>query len=121
MTEDKRTTLIVEQLNRIQASITGVEGQIRDLDSRVTDVKESLQEEILSVKGEMLQFQLTRDKLEDVYIWSKTFRETVTISEVERLRAEVEVLRQFRAKASMIFVAVQFAMGAILFWMKVGG
>ena len=128
MTEKEGTAAIFEYLTKIQTSVDGMTGQLRDveghlreLDLRVTDVKDSMRQEMETVREEILQFQLTRTKIEDVYNWSKKFQETVTISEVERLRAEVETLRQFRAKATMVFFTVQAMMGAGLFWKEMFG
>tara|TARA_Y100000592_G_scaffold94261_1_gene158730 strand:+ start:310 stop:699 length:390 start_codon:yes stop_codon:yes gene_type:complete len=128
MTDAEGTAAIFEYLTKIQTSVDGmtgqlrdVEGHLRDLDLRVSDVKESVRQEMENVREEVLQFQLTRNKIEDVHTWSKKFRETVTISEVERLRAEVENLRQFRAKATMIFITVQAMMGAAMFWKQMLG
>jgi len=128
MTDKEGTAAIFEYLTKIQTSVDGmtgqlrdVEGRLRELDVRVSDVKNSVREEMESVREEILQFQLTRNKIEDVYNWSRKFQETVTISEVERLRAEVENLRQFRAKATMVFVTVQALMGAGLFWKQMFG
>jgi DNA repair ATPase RecN len=128
MTDAEGKAAIFEYLTKIQTSVDGMTGQLRDveghlreLDLRVSDVKESMRQEMETVREEILQFQLTRTKIEDVYVWSKKFRETVTISEVERLRSEVETLRQFRAKATMIFFTVQAMMGAALFWKQMFG
>lgn len=128
MTEKEGTAAIFEYLTKIQTSVDGMTGQLRDveghlreLDLRVTDVKDSMRQEMETVREEILQFQLTRTKIEDVYNWSKKFQETVTIGEVERLRAEVETLRQFRAKATMVFFTVQAMMGAGLFWKQMFG
>jgi len=128
MTDKEGTAAIFEYLTKIQTSVDGMTGQLRDveghlreLDIRVSDVKNSVREEMETVREEILQFQLTRNKIEDVYNWSRKFQETVTISEVERLRSEVETLRQFRAKATMVFFTVQAMMGAALFWKQMFG
>ena len=128
MTDGEGTAAIFEYLTKIQTSVDGMSGQLRDvevhlreLDARVSDVKDSMRQEMEAVRDEILQFQLTRTKIEDVYNWSRKFQETVTISEVERLRSEVETLRQFRAKATMIFFTVQAMMGAGLFWKQMFG
>lgn len=128
MTDKEGTAAIFEYLTKIQTSVDGMTGQLRDveghlreLDLRVSDVKNSVREEMETVREEILQFQLTRNKIEDVYNWSRKFQETVTISEVERLRSEVETLRQFRAKATMVFFTVQAMMGAGLFWKQMFG
>lgn len=128
MTDGEGTAAIFEYLTKIQTSVDGMSGQLRDveghlreLDVRVSDVKDSVRQEMEAVRDEILQFQLTRTKIEEVYSWSRKFQDTVTISEVERLRAEVENLRQFRAKATMVFVTVQALMGAGLFWKQMIG
>lgn len=128
MTDKEGTSAIFEYLTKIQTSVDGMSGQLRDveghlreLDVRVSDVKSSVRQEMEAVRDEILQFQLTRTKIEEVYSWSRKFQDTVTISEVERLRAEVENLRQFRAKATMVFVTVQALMGAGLFWKQMFG
>ena len=65
----------------MSGQLRGVEVHLRELDARV-QVKDSMRQEMEAVRDEILQFQLTRTKIEDVYNWSRKFQETVTISKL---------------------------------------
>ena len=110
MTNDQN---IINELREIRQSIL-------NLESKVTDVKQSLQDEIHSIRAEMLEFQLRANQLDEVSAWTARFKETMTLAELERLRQDMQQLKEFKAKSTVVFAAAQFIMAALVAWFTKG-
>ena len=86
------------------------------LDSRISDTRELIQNEIHGIRTELLAFQAKTQQLDDLTAWSTQFRETVTLAEIERLRQDVEALKLHKAKSMVIFAVAQFLMAGGVAW-----
>ena len=110
MDQRSQNDLILQELREIRSS----------LETRITDVKESLQDEIHSIRTEMLEFQLRANQLDEISSWARRFKETVTLAEIERLRQDVQQLKEFKAKSTVIFALIQFLMATAVAWITKG-
>jgi len=95
---------LIKELQEIRKSITS-------LDQKIVDTKQSLQDEIHSIKSEILEFQLKTQKLEDIHQWSKEFQQKLTLSDLEQIKLDVSDLKIYKTKAAVIFGLVQVLMG----------
>ncbi|MHA2135659.1 MAG: hypothetical protein ACW99J_17530, partial [Candidatus Thorarchaeota archaeon] len=83
-------TEVLKELRQIGQSIS-------TLDAKITDTKQSLQDEIHSIRAEILEFQLKSQQNDDVNAWATRFREKITLADIERLKADVDSLREYKA------------------------
>jgi len=124
MTSEQNNQVLAE-LREIRQSISGLESKIVDtkssLDDKITDTKQSLHNEILSIRNELLEFQLKTQQLDDVSNWSQQFRENITIAELERIREDVAQLKEYKAKSTVIFALAQFVMAGVVAWLTSKG
>lgn len=104
---------VVKELREIRNSIVS-------LNTKISDVKDSLQGEIHSIRSEILQFQLKTQQLDEVTDWSTRFRERITLAELERMRDDLTALREYKAKSTVVFAAAQFVMAALVAWFTKG-
>jgi len=104
---------VLRELREIRQSIS-------TLDAKIADTKKSLQDEIHSIRAEILEFQLKTQQLDDVTDWANRFRERITLADLDRLKNEVESLKEFKAKSTVIFALVQFAMAGVVAWLTKG-
>jgi DNA repair exonuclease SbcCD ATPase subunit len=104
---------VLNELREIRTSISR-------LDAKITDTKNSLQDEIHSIRAEILEFQLKTQKLDEVDEWSKEFKSKITIADLERLRDDVITLKEFKTKSTVMFMTAQFLMAAALAWFTKG-
>tara|TARA_B100001057_G_C22867963_1_gene957444 strand:- start:913 stop:1257 length:345 start_codon:yes stop_codon:yes gene_type:complete len=112
-TPDHWSTEVLKELQQIRQSIS-------TLDAKITDTKQSLQDEIHSIRAEILEFQLKTQQLDDVTAWANRFREKITLADVERLKADVDALKEYKAKSTVVFATVQFIMAGIVAWLTKG-
>lgn len=101
---------VLKELQEIRQSIS-------KLDEKIVDTKHSLQDEIHSMKEDLLSFQLKAEKLEDIHTWSKQFQENITLAELLRLRDDVASLKEYKAKSTVIFAVIQFGMATLVAWL----
>jgi hypothetical protein len=104
---------VIRELREIRNSIV-------TMNTKISDVKDSLQSEIHGIRSEILQFQLKTQQLDDLTEWSTRFRERVTLAELERMRDDISALREYKAKSTVVFAAAQFVMAAIVAWVTKG-
>lgn len=93
---------------------------VSSLDTKILESRTQLQDEIHSIRTEVVAFQLRAIQLDDLSAWSARFRETITLQDLERLRSEVQSLKEFKAKATMLFASVQFLMAGVVAWITKG-
>ena len=83
----------------------------RDIkESAIIAIKKELEmNRISSIKGEVDELKLWRSRVDDV----------VSPSQLQNALQEIESLKIFKSKAIAIFATVQFAMGAIIWALRV--
>jgi len=104
---------VLAELREIRQSLNGVE-------SKILDVKQSLQDEIHNIRAEILEFQLKAQQLDDIGEWSARFRERITLADLERLREDVQSLKEYKAKSTVVFATAQFVMAGLVAWITKG-
>jgi hypothetical protein len=93
---------------------------VSSLDTKILESRTQLQDEIHSIRTEVVAFQLRAIQLDDLTAWSARFRETITLQDLERLREEVQSLKEFKTKGTMFFASVQFLMAGVVAWITKG-
>jgi hypothetical protein len=106
--------------NSVVYELREIRNSLSTLDSKIGDVKQSLQSEIHSIRSEILQFQLKAQQLDDISEWSTRFREKITLTDIERMRDDISNLKEFKAKAAVSFAMAQFVMAAVVAWFTKG-
>lgn len=110
------TTLDAELIRDIREIRTS----INSIDTKVADFKQSIQQEIHNIRVELLQFQMRSAQLDDVTAWTSRFREQITLTDLERLKNDVQHLKEFKAKSTVVFAVVQFLMATAVAWFTKG-
>lgn len=93
---------------------------ITAIDAKVADIKQSMQQEIHAIRVELLQFQMRAAQLDDVSSWSSRFREQITLTDLEKMREDVQGLKEYRTKAAVTFTVIQFIVGIGVAWFTKG-
>lgn len=109
---------VLDELKEIRKSIVRLDEKITDTNDKIADTKTSLQDEIHSIKADLLQFQIKTQQLEELQSWSTDFKNTLTLAELERIRADVVSLKEYKAKSTVVFAVVQFGMAALMAWVS---
>ena len=105
---------IVQELQEIRRSLSSLDGQMSETQRALQADINALRAEIHTIRAEILEFQLKTQKLDDVHQWSRSFREKLTTSDLERMKNDVDALKVYKAKSAVVFAVVQFAMAAIV-------
>jgi predicted nucleic acid-binding Zn-ribbon protein len=75
----------------------------------------SLRQEILELKSEIVELRAKESKVDDIKIWKDKLDEVCSPTQLKVLKEEVEELKTFKTTAVTVFAVVQFVMGIILF------
>lgn len=105
---------IIQELQEIRRSLSSLDGTMTETQRALQADINTLRAEIHTIRAEILEFQLKAQQLDDIYQWSSRFRERLTISELERMKAEVDQLKVYKAKSTVVFAIAQFTMAAIV-------
>ena len=105
---------IIQELQEIRRSLSSLDGTMTETQRTLQADINTLRAEIHTIRAEILEFQLKAQQLDDVHRWSQKFREKLTISDLERMKSEVDQLKVYKAKSTVVFAVVQFAMAAIV-------
>jgi len=100
--------------------IREIRTSINSIDTKVADFKQSIQQEIHNIRVELLQFQMRASQLDEVTSWTTRFREQITLADLEKLKDDVQHLKEYRAKSTVIFAVVQFLMATTVAWITKG-
>lgn len=111
---------MIDPNDNLMNELREIRNSISTLDSKIGDVKLSLQNEIHNIRSEILQFQLKTRQLDDLTEWSTRFREKVTLADLERMRDELTTLKEFKVKATVSFAMVQFVVAGLIAWFTKG-
>ena len=104
---------LIRDIREIRTSISSI-------DTKVADFKQSIQQEIHNIRVELLQFQMRSAQLDDVTAWTTRFREQITLADLDRLKNDVQHIKEFKAKSTVVFAVVQFIMAAAVAWFTKG-
>ena len=91
---------------------------LKELES-LADSIDNLNTQIQDVKQELTEIRAREDRIDELKTWKERVDDVCSPSQLKELIADVNNLNSFKTKAIGIFVAAQFAMGAIAWYLKV--
>ena len=91
---------------------------LKELESLSSNI-ENLKGEIQEIKQEMVETRVKEDRVDDLRAWKDKVDEVVSPTQLKELIDKVDSLNTFKVKAVGTFVAVQFMMGALAWYLKV--
>ena len=95
--------LVLKELESLSVSIDNLNSQIQD------------------IKQEMVETRVKEDRVEELRVWREKIDEVASPTQLKELIEKVDSLNTFKVKAVGVFIAVQFMMGALAWFMKLGG
>lgn len=95
--------LVLKELESLSANIDNLNSQIQD------------------IKQEMVETRVKEDRVEELRVWREKIDEVASPTQLKELIEKVDSLNTFKVKAVGVFIAVQFMMGALAWFMKLGG
>lgn len=93
--------LVLKELESLSASIDNLNSQIQD------------------IKQEMVETRVKEDRVDELRAWKEKVDEIASPTQLKDLIDKVDNLNAFKIKAVGTFVAVQFMMGALAWYLKV--
>lgn len=93
--------LVLKELESLSASIDNLNSQIQD------------------IKQEMVETRVKEDRVDELRAWKEKVDEIASPTQLKDLIDKVDSLNAFKIKAVGTFVAVQFMMGALAWYLKV--
>ena len=91
---------------------------LKELESLSSGI-ENLKAEIQDIKQEMVETRVKEDRVDDLRAWKDKVDEVVSPTQLKELVEKVDSLNTFKVKAIGVFIAVQFMMGALAWYLKV--
>jgi len=91
---------------------------LKELESLSSGI-ENLKVEIQDIKQEMVETRVKEDRVDDLRAWKDKVDEVVSPTQLKELVEKVDSLNTFKVKAIGVFIAVQFMMGALAWYLKV--
>lgn len=91
---------------------------LRELETLSTNI-ENLNSQIQDIKQEMVETRVKEDRVDELRAWKEKVDEVASPTQIKELIEKVDALNTFKIKAIGVFVAVQFMMGAMAWYLKV--
>ena len=91
---------------------------LQQLENLSTGV-EALRSELQDVKNQLTELKAKEDRIQDIKAWKERMDEVSSPTQLKELTSKVEDLGNFKTKSIGVFVAVQFFMGVILWYLQV--
>ncbi len=111
---------IMTELQEIRRSISHLDSKMSETQRDLQADINSIRAEIHTIRAEILEFQLKAQQLDDISNWTGRFREKLTISDLEKIKDEVDQLKVYKAKSTVVFAIVQFGMAAVVAYLTKG-
>lgn len=111
---------IMNELQAIRISISNLESKMTNTQKDLQTDIHSIRTEIHTIRADILEFQLKAQQLEDVHTWVSKFKDRLTLSDLEKLREDVAHLKEYKAKSTVVFAIVQFAMATLVAYLTKG-
>ena len=93
--------LVLKELETLTRNIDGLNQQIQDLRSDITEIKAK------------------EDRVDELRDWKNKVDEVASPTQLKELVEKVSDLEKFKVKAIGVFIAVQFLMGASAWFFKI--
>ena len=91
---------------------------LRELE-RLNENYETLSSQNEEIKSEMNRISSIKGEVDELKLWRSRVDDVVSPSQLQNALQEIESLKIFKSKAIAIFATVQFAMGAIIWALRV--
>jgi predicted nucleic acid-binding Zn-ribbon protein len=91
---------------------------LKELES-LSDSLENLNVQIQDVKRELTEIKALEDRVNELRAWKERISDVCSPSQLKDLTKEVSSLNAFKIKAVGAFIAVQFIMGSVAWFMGV--
>ena len=91
---------------------------LKELES-LADSIDNLNTQIQDVKQELIEIKAKEDRIDEMRAWKDRVDDVCSPSQLKELINSVDNLNSFKTKAIGVFIAVQFMMGAIAWYLKV--
>lgn len=91
---------------------------LKELESLSANI-DNLNNQIQEVKREMVESRAKEDRIDELRSWREKIDEVASPTQLKELINKVDGLNAFKIKAVGIFIAAQFMMGAIAWYLKV--
>jgi|TARA_R110002020_G_scaffold138910_1_gene309471 hypothetical protein len=91
---------------------------LRELE-RLNENYETLRSQNEEIKSEMNRISSIKGEVDELKLWRSRVDDVVSPSQLQNALQEIESLKIFKSKAIAIFATVQFAMGAIIWALRV--
>ncbi len=90
---------------------------LKELES-LADGIDSLNSEIQTIKQDLVEIKTKESRIDEIRIWKEKVDEVASPTQLKELIQKVDDLNSFKIKAIGVFIAVQFMMGAIAWYLK---
>ena len=91
---------------------------LKELES-LADSLDNLNSEVQGIKQELIETRAKETRIDEIKAWKDKVDEVTSPTQLKELILKVDDLNSFKIKAIGVFIAVQFAMGAIAWYLKV--
>jgi len=85
----------------------------------LADSIDNLNTQLQEVKQELVEIRAKEDRIDDLKTWKEKVDEVASPTQLKELIVKVDELNSFKIKAIGVFISVQFAMGAIAWYLKI--
>ncbi len=90
---------------------------LKELES-LADSIDNLNTQIQGVKETLTEMKVKETRVDELRVWKEKVDEVCSPTQLKELVEKVDTLNTFKIKAIGVFVAVQFAMGTIAWYLK---
>ena len=91
---------------------------LKELES-LADSIDNLNTQIQDVKQELIEIKAREDRIDELRTWKERVDEVASPSQLKELIDNVSNLNSCKTKAIGVFIAVQFIMGAVAWYLKI--
>jgi len=92
---------------------------LKELESLSLNI-DNLKTEMQDIKQELVETRVKEDRVDELRAWKEKVDDICSPSQLKELVDKVDNLNTFKVKAIGVFLAVQFMMGALAWYLKVG-
>ena len=91
---------------------------LKELESLSMSI-DNLKTEMQDIKQELVETRVKEDRVDELKVWKEKVDDICSPSQLKELVDKVDNLNTFKVKAIGVFLAVQFMMGALAWYLKV--
>jgi seryl-tRNA synthetase len=91
---------------------------LKELESLSMSI-DNLKSEMQDIKQELVETRVKEDRVDELRAWKDKIDDVCSPTQLKEYIEKVDDLNTFKVKAIGVFLAVQFMMGALAWWLKV--